>query len=611
MLIRNMMPLAAVLLAAACEVPLAVIDPDFGVVSVAVAPKSVTLSVGDSMQLNATVLMSNNRPPHSVSWTSSNVNYATVNKSGMVYGVGAGDVWIYATSASKKDSAAITVVALPPAPVASVSVSPPAVTLLVSSVIQLTATPKDSAGNPLSGRTVSWSSDNTAVASVNGSGLVTGLAAGSAIVTATSEGKSGSSAITVATPPPPAIGSCLTQTGSTVTVSGVRTSQFYNTSLADNTKLDGSTAQFLVGASVNIPVVFAGGSRICWSGGQILGRFAPNTAWNTMHDKYGMIPAVTWSASAKLAKVENLTVFSYGDGISFDDQGDSAWSIRNVHVKYSRDDCVENDFLNSGTIDSSLFDGCYDGMSSREYSTVRDGSNNVVTISNSLWRLQAMDSVYASDPTPSHYAFWKWSGSGNPNTGIGPKLALYNNVFRADENSLAWNGKAGMYMAPPQGKLADCQNNVMVWLGSGSFPETLPTTFNGKTCFTLMTGAAGLQYWDNAVAQWKANHPAALPDVGPPIVSMFSPGIVGSTTLKGIVSLTATAVDDQAVVGVQLQMNGQNIGTEVTTESPITKFTLSWNSASLPNGTYTLTATARDATGNTTTSAGLTVTISN
>jgi hypothetical protein len=70
-------------------------------------------------------------------------------------------------------------------------------------------------------------------------------------------------------------------------------------------------------------------------------------------------------------------------------------------------------------------------------------------------------------------------------------------------------------------------------------------------------------------------------------------------------------VDDQDVAGVQFQIDGQNIGAEVTVEAPLTKFTRSWDSRSLPNGTYTLTATARDTAGKTTTSAGVTVTISN
>ena len=166
-------------------------------------------------------------------------------------------------------------------------------------------------------------------------------------------------------------------------------------------------------------------------------------------------------------------------------------------------------------------------------------------------------------------------------------------------------------MAPPPGKLADYANNVVVWLGSGSFPATLPATFNGKPCFTVMTGAAGLQYWDNAVAQWKAAHPNPLPDVAPPIVSLFSPGVVGSATLTGTVALVATAVDDRDVVGVQFQVNGQNIGSEVTVESSPTKYQLSWDSHGMANGMYPLTAIARDAAGNTTTSAAVTVTISN
>jgi len=479
--------------------------------------------------------------------------------------------------------------------VASVSVTPGWASLPVAGTVQLIAVAKDGSGNTLPDAPLTWSSSDSLTASVTSAGVVTALAVGWATITATSDGRSGAVAVTVT-------GSCLSQSGPTTTLSGTQSSAYYRDNLADRANIDATSAQFLLAPSEDIAAHVAGGSRICWSGGAVIGGFPPNTPWSTMHSKYGMVAGVTGFASAPLLKVEGLIVFDYGDGISMDDQGDIRWSIRNMHVKYSHDDCVENDFMNGGLIDSSFFDGCFDGMSSQEYRSVLDGSDNVVTIQNSLWRLQAMDAPY-DGPIPNHDAFWKWSS-------LAPKLALYNNVFRADEGS--WAGtNARMYMAPPPGKLADCENNVMVWLGSGSFPETLPTTFNGKTCFSLMTGAAGLQYWDNAVAQWKANHPATLPDVGPPIVSLFSPGLVGSTTLTGSVSLTATAVDDRDVAGVQFQMNGQNIGTEVTTESPMTKFTLSWDSRGLPNGTYTLTATARDAAGNTTTSTGITVTISN
>src|SRR5207249_1341190 len=88
----------------------------------------------------------------------------------------------------------------PPAPAATVTLTPASATVNEGQTLQLTATPKDANGNPLVGRTVTWQSSNTSAATVNGSGLVSGVAAGSATITATSEGQSGTSAITV-TPP--------------------------------------------------------------------------------------------------------------------------------------------------------------------------------------------------------------------------------------------------------------------------------------------------------------------------------------------------------------------------------------------------------------------------
>lgn len=88
-----------------------------------------------------------------------------------------------------------------PAPVASVVLSPATVSVAAGSTVPLTATLKDSAGSALSGRTVSWASSNGGVAPVSGAGVVTGVTAGAATITATSEGKSGTATVTVTAPP--------------------------------------------------------------------------------------------------------------------------------------------------------------------------------------------------------------------------------------------------------------------------------------------------------------------------------------------------------------------------------------------------------------------------
>src|SRR6266704_5824720 len=84
----------------------------------------------------------------------------------------------------------------PPAPVTSVTVSPTAALVAVGQALHLTATLKDANGLSTSG-TVTWASGNAALATVSASGLVTGLALGSATITATSGGQTGSAAVTV------------------------------------------------------------------------------------------------------------------------------------------------------------------------------------------------------------------------------------------------------------------------------------------------------------------------------------------------------------------------------------------------------------------------------
>lgn len=81
--------------------------------------------------------------------------------------------------------------------VATVSVSPGTSTLTVGDTQQLTATAKDSGGTTISSATFSYSSSDASVATVSTTGLVTAVAAGTATITVTSSGKTGTSAITV------------------------------------------------------------------------------------------------------------------------------------------------------------------------------------------------------------------------------------------------------------------------------------------------------------------------------------------------------------------------------------------------------------------------------
>ena len=177
------------------------------VASVVVSPASATVPVGQTLQLTGTPEDANGNPlsGRTISWSSASSAVAAVNGNGLVTGVAAGATTITATSEGTSGTAAVTVASVP---VASVTVSPATVSLQPGQTQQLTATPKDASGNALSGRMVTWASGNTAVATVSGSGLVSGVAAGSTTITATSEGKSGGASVTV------------TPVGATVTLVG-------------------------------------------------------------------------------------------------------------------------------------------------------------------------------------------------------------------------------------------------------------------------------------------------------------------------------------------------------------------------------------------------------
>ena len=94
-------------------------------------------------------------------------------------------------------------------------------------------------------------------------------------------------------------------------------------------------------------------------------------------------------------------------------------------------------------------------------------------------------------------------------------------------------------------------------------------------------------------------------NTAPPSVSMASPA--SGATVAGLVTVSATASDPVAVLGVQFLLDGAALGAEVTTPP----YSITWDSTTVSNGSHTLAARARDGAGLTTTSTPIAVTVSN
>jgi len=87
-----------------------------------------------------------------------------------------------------------------PQTVTSVTLSQTVASVQVGAALTLTATPYDQNDAALSGKTVTWVSSDTTIATVDSSGIITGVAAGTVTITATIDGVSASATVTVTVP---------------------------------------------------------------------------------------------------------------------------------------------------------------------------------------------------------------------------------------------------------------------------------------------------------------------------------------------------------------------------------------------------------------------------
>ncbi len=156
-----------------------------------------TRQPGQTTQATVQLLDASNNPATNrvVVWSSSNTAVATVSASGLVTAVASGTSQITVTSEGKTGSATVTI-----PPVNTVNLTATTTFLVAAQTQQIAVSLLDASNNPATNRVVTWSSGNPAAVTVNASGLVTAVATGTSVITATSEGKTGTITITVVPP---------------------------------------------------------------------------------------------------------------------------------------------------------------------------------------------------------------------------------------------------------------------------------------------------------------------------------------------------------------------------------------------------------------------------
>ena len=198
--------------------------PAVSIASLAVAPATGNLQLGQSLQLSASARDAAGQPTSvSIVWTSADPSIASVSPGGLVVAKAPGSVSVRAAAGGMESNTLITVAsaatgAPAPAPVgpvvASIRVEGVPASLIVGGTAQLRATPLDGRGAPLNAKSVRWTSADPSRASVSATGVVTALTEGDAVLLVRSDAVDRSvtvqilaarSAPIAVAPPPPAV----------------------------------------------------------------------------------------------------------------------------------------------------------------------------------------------------------------------------------------------------------------------------------------------------------------------------------------------------------------------------------------------------------------------
>ena len=183
------MTIAAVIMLGAC--PRSITDSGY---VLSVSPVTASLFVDDTTRFTASLVDQAGTPvPAPFSWSIDNPRVAQGDSTGRVWGVGGGSATVRVSARGETATASLTVAVDSGQ---TLTVSPTGASLFVDGTQRFTATLKDRNGDTVPA-TPDWKSENTGVATVDGTGLVRGVATGTATIRAKVRSLEATASVTV------------------------------------------------------------------------------------------------------------------------------------------------------------------------------------------------------------------------------------------------------------------------------------------------------------------------------------------------------------------------------------------------------------------------------
>jgi hypothetical protein len=241
--------------------------------------------------------------------------------------------------------------------------------------------------------------------------------------------------------------------------------------------------------------VVSGSDNVCVVGGKFVGQSSKSITWKESKAKYdgsglrvnNLKGTFTW---------ENVILDNSHDGImlprSPDKTPNSAKGVvRGVYLKYTRDDCFENDSSTTVVADDALME-CHMFFSARNNTVGDAGAGSSATIRNVLVHMTCKPddrTDKSCGPTDSHAQIWKLGESSSKY-----KIHVEDSIFMVE--SLSRNGAKTMRLNM-NGNIT-YKNVTVVWGGQGNWP--------GPDKPPGITFTKDRNIWDAARAEWLAKH---------------------------------------------------------------------------------------------------------